>query len=106
MTGKLSKEQTVVRKAASIARLAGFEVIISDSNTTDSSYLYVGFLNRRGGFDTLCTLRVSDHRKPGFSRGGWIMNRNYFDLRPRSRRYDMVRVRKFVDRALSTFDSQ
>lgn len=90
--------QTLVRKAASLARRRGWWTIVSDSNTTESAYVYLGFPSKKGGFTTHATMRVSCHRKPGWMRGGWIM-RAYYDLRPRSRRADMERVERFLDLA-------
>lgn len=97
----LSYNQTLVRKAACLARLAGFATIVSDSASTESSYLYIGRLNGRG-FDTVTELRVSCHRKPGYGRGGWLDFGPYrgYDLRPRSRRNDMERVRRLIVFAL------
>lgn len=87
--------QTLVRKAASMARRSGWWVIVSDAETTESSYLYLGSPSPKGGFTTHASLRVSYHRKPGWLRGGWIM-RAYYDLRPRSRRHDMERIVRFL----------
>jgi len=88
----------LVRKAASMARRAGFCTVVDDAATTESSYLVVGLPSRHGGITTLGKLRVSDHRMPGFGRGGWLRlgGAPFFDLRPRGRRYDRQRVVKFL----------
>lgn len=93
----LTYNQTLIRKAASLARRAGFATIVSDSVLTESSYLYIGRLNGRG-FTTITELRVSGHRKPGYGRGGWLNFGPYrgYDLRPRNRRNDMDRVRQVI----------
>ena len=95
---KLTYNQSLTRIAASLARRAGFATIISDSASTESSYLYVGRPSKHGGLDTLATLRVSDHCEPGHCRGGWIFKKSwhYFDLRPRSRRADRERIDNFL----------
>lgn len=96
----MTYNETLIRKAASLARRAGFWVIISDSHTTGSSYLYVGRPSKEGGLTTLAKLRVSDHRRPGYFRGGWIGGGLSFDLRPRSRRYDRERVDNFIKKVV------
>lgn len=92
--------QLLIRKAASLARRAGFTVDISDSKTTSSSYLRIGVPSKYTpkGLETLGMLRVSYHYKPGWRRGGWLKigSDPYFDLRPRSKRYDMIRVEKLI----------
>jgi len=94
----------LIRKAASLARQLGFRTVVSDSRTTESAYLHVGLPSRHGGFDTLGVLRVSDHPQPGYSNGGWhrCSFGVYFDLRPRSRRYDRERVHTFLARLPDT----
>jgi hypothetical protein len=100
----MSDLETLARKAASVARRSGFLTIVSVSRSTESVYLYLGTYSRRGGFETFGTLRISCHRKPGWSRGGWLKvnGQPYFDLRPRSRRSDWERAVKFVERVRET----
>jgi hypothetical protein len=91
--------QTMTRIAASLARRKGWAVLVSDSRSTESSYLYIGHPSRFGGFTTVGVLRVSNHRIPGYARGGWHKGR--YDLRPRSRKADRARI----DRFLSHFEA-
>lgn len=105
----LSYNQLLIRKAASLARSAGFRVIVSDSYSTESSYLYIGQPSKYGGFTTFAQLRVSNHCMPGRRCGGWIKKANQsktvikFDLRPRSRSYDRERVDNFIEIVKSVF---
>ena len=93
----LDYHQTLIRKAASLARRAGFSVQVDDAKSSASCYLIIGRPSDKGGIDALLTLRVATHPKPGWRRGGWIMRgRQYYDLRPRSRQADMDRVRKVI----------
>jgi hypothetical protein len=98
--------QLLIRKAASLARRAGFTVDISDSKTTSSSYLRIGVPSKYTpkGLETLGMLRVSYHCKPGWRRGGWLKigQGKYFDLRPRSKRYDIERVEHWIKKVVST----
>lgn len=97
---KLSYYQCLTRKTASLARLAGFDVFVSDSLTTLSSYCYIGYRNHRGGLKIISVLRASDHRQPGYFRGGWLSyglsGKKSYDLRPRSKRVDRERLDKFI----------
>jgi len=99
----MTYHQTLIRKAASLARRRGFAVHVSDSRSSESSYLYIGRPSRQGGLKVLAQLRVSGHCRPGWARGGWLAIYSsgalYFDLRPRSRSYDRQRVERFLDRA-------
>ncbi len=98
--------QLLIRKAASLARRAGFTVDISDSKSTYSSYLHIGYPSKYTlkGMEVISTLRVSYHCKPGWRRGGWLKigQGKYFDLRPRSKRYDIERVEHWIKKVVST----
>lgn len=66
----IAKATDPIEEIARIARELGFHAMISDSNTTESSYVSIGVRSANGGFAQCLNVRVSGHRKPGF-RSGW-----------------------------------
>jgi hypothetical protein len=62
--------QQIISEIARLAREMNFLVLVSESNTTESTYASIGVRSANGGFAIMLKVRVSSHAKPGF-RSGW-----------------------------------
>jgi hypothetical protein len=111
-TEKLTRPQTLTRIAASLARRRGWSTLVSDSQSTESSYLYIGRVSSHGGLETVGVLRVSNHRPWYHGRAGW---RKYssdayqYDMRPAGqgkRESTRARDRSVILRFLNRFEGQ
>lgn len=96
---RLTRYQTLTRKAAILARLSGLHAAVSDAVTTNSSYCRVMRRAANGNWDLVAELRASDHRVPGCSRAGW--HGSTYDVRPQSEAADRRRLDTFVARCLA-----
>ena len=89
-----STRQKKVETFVHVLQSRGYDVQSSSSRSTSSEYTYVGKNKTEGGFVTEFTVRIADHPKPGWSRGGWIESLKMYDIRPRSLDAGMARVLK------------
>jgi hypothetical protein len=64
------KTKEIICEIARLAREMGFLVLVTESDTTESTYASIGVRSANGGFAILLKVRVSSHAKPGF-RSGW-----------------------------------
>lgn len=98
----LTPEQLVTRSGAAAAAYLGYDFVLSDSQTTNSSYLTVGRRLDTGGFETYMVLRASDHCRPGARRAGWLRLATsggwLYDMRPGSRVENARKLALFLRR--------
>ena len=100
----MTYNQTLVRKAASIARRAGFRTIVTHSKVTRSDYLFIGFPSRHSpkGFNPVAELQVTNyHAREGWHRLGITDRKDAYELQPTTPNQDAKKVSEFINRFIN-----